>query len=140
MKRSTEKLALLTAACAAVYFGAYIQFVKPLLMHEHIGALQALFLLVYFFGVIPSLFLFRSGRWMQAAFGAVAISTALVLSWMTVRWFVLALNHTGSEFIIIVLGLHLSNWEFFLLLTTLSVIALGYVILGLWILKRQPDA
>jgi hypothetical protein len=137
MKRSTEKLVLLTAACAAVYIGAYIQFVKALLGHEHLGALQALFLLVYFFGVIPSLLIFRSGRWMQVAIGAVAISTALVLSWMTVRWFVLALTHTGSEFTIIVLGPRLSNWEFLLLLTTLAVIALGYIILGLWIFKRQ---
>jgi hypothetical protein len=137
MKRSTEKLVLLTAACAAVYIGAYVQFVKPLLTREHLGALQALFLLVYFFGVIPSLLFFRSGRWMQVAIGAVAISTALVLSWMTVRWFVLALTHAHSEVTVIVLGLRLSNWEFLLLLTTLAVVALGYIILGLWTLKRQ---
>jgi len=140
MKRNTEKAVLLTAACAAVYVGAYIQFVKPLLMHEHLGFFQVLFLLVYFFGVIPSLLLFRAGRRARVAISAVAFSTALILSCMTVRWFVVflpSLGTSGSEFTIVALGLRLSSWEFLVLLATFAVIALGYLILGSWILKRQ---
>jgi hypothetical protein len=137
MKRSTEKAVLLTAACASVYIGAYVQLVKPLLMHEHLGFFQALFLLVYFFGVIPCLFLFRAPGWARAAIGAVAFSTALVLGWMTVRWLAVLLGHPGSEVMIVVFGLHLSSWEFFGLLALLALIVLGYFLGGLRILKIQ---
>jgi uncharacterized membrane protein len=137
MKRSTEKVVLLTTACAAVYVSAYIQFVKPLLMHEHLGFFQVLFLLVYFFGVIPSLFLFRAGRRAQVAISAVAFSTALIIGWMTVRWFADSLKHRDSEVMIIVLGLRLSSWEFLMLQAMLVAVALGYVFLGSWILKRR---
>ncbi|HEY5042674.1 MAG TPA: hypothetical protein VIK53_11795 [Verrucomicrobiae bacterium] len=135
MKRSTEKVVLLTAACTAVYIGAYIQFVKPLLSHEHLGFFQALFLLAYFFGVLPCLFLFHAPGWARAAIGAVAFSTALILGWMTARWFAVLLGHPGSEVIIIVLGLRLSNWEFFGLLALLALVACGYIFWGLRILK-----
>jgi hypothetical protein len=138
MKRSTEKAVLLTAACAAVYVGAYILFVKPILMHLQLGFFHAMFLLVYFFGVIPILLLFRAARWAWAATGAVAFSTALIMSWMTVRWLIVvlpALRTPDTQFMLV--GVQLSRWEFLLLLALFVVVALGYVILGSWILKRR---
>ena len=138
IKRNTEKAMLLAFACAAAYVGAYILFVMPLLGKEHLRFFQGLFLIVYFFGVIPCLFLFRPPGWVRATIAAVAFSTALILGWMTVRLFASLLEHPGSEIMIIVLGLRLSGWEFFGLVAVLALIVLGYIFGGLRILRIPP--
>jgi hypothetical protein len=110
------------------------------MMHNHLRFFQAFFLLAYFFGVIPGLLLLRTARWVRVAIAAIAFSSALILSWMTIRWFVVslrALGNGGSEFVIVAAGVHLSSWEFFLLMAMLAAVASGYIVLGTWILKRQ---
>jgi hypothetical protein len=137
MKRSTEKEILLAAACAAFYFGAYFLLVKPILAQIHPGSFPPFMLFVYSFCLIACLFLFHGARWARIAIGAIAFSTALILSWITVRWFVLLRQQWGTDNEVEVIGIRLGNWGFLVLLAVLAVVALGYIFFGSWILKRR---
>ena len=139
MKRTTEKEMLLATVCAAFYFGAYFLLVKPILSQTRLSNFPALPLLVYFLGVTASLLLFQRARWARVTIGTITFSTALILSWLTVQWFVLVLRGlrtSGSEFIIA--GFRLSSWEFLMVPAVFALVTLGIIFFGLWTLKRRP--
>ncbi len=133
MNRSTQATLLLTVVCVAVYVSAYILFMRPLVFEGYHGFLQGLSLILYFFGVIPCMLIFRAPGWAWATTGALAISTALVLGWITVNWFVSWAKHADTAAIIglPVLRLSLSSLQFVMLDAALATVVLAYMAFGL---------
>jgi hypothetical protein len=138
MKRSTEKELLLAVVCATLYLGAFFLFIEPVFHKTHLGYFPALLLLLYFFGVITALLLFRRARWARVGIATIAFSAALILTWRTVQYYMvgLVLLRTPNSTVII-WETRMNHWEFEVVVVVLGIIAMGFGAIGLWSLEKR---